>query len=210
MSTIPNFSATDPQPVWDVATLYPPQGGWSEEDYLSLTDSTSRLIEFTDGQVEFLAMPTEAHQLILAFLFEALRDFVRGKELGLVLFAGLRVQLRPGMIREPDLVFISKDNFRHRGSRYWTGADLVMEVVSPDDASRRRDLEQKVAEYADAGIREYWIVDPKEETIQVLTLAPETHSFTKSGNYAAGQSATSKQLPGFALDVKRVFDAARV
>lgn len=208
MSTIPNFSATDPQPVWDVATLYPSQGDWSEEDYLSLTDSTSRLIEFTDGQVEFLAMPTEAHQLILAFLFEALRGFVRDKELGLVLFAGLRVQLRPGMIREPDLVFISKDNFRHRGSRYWTGADLVMEVISPDDASRRRDLEQKVAEYADAGIQEYWIVDPEKQRVTLLTLPDGGSEYVSAGAFGPGDTVASQRLVGFALNVTSIFDAA--
>ncbi len=116
MATVPPTFSADIEPVWGLATLYPGQGAWSEEEYLKLTDSTNRLIEFTDGRVEFLAVPTEAHQLILAFLFEVLRDFVRSKDAGLVLFMGLRVRVRPEKIREPDIVYIAKENYANRSN----------------------------------------------------------------------------------------------
>jgi Uma2 family endonuclease len=210
MASLPTNMPEGFEPVWDIATLYPAQGAWSEEDYLALTDSTNRLIEFTDGRVEFLEMPTEAHQLIMAFLFEALREFVRAKDAGLVLFMGLRVRIRPNMVREPDVVFIAKENYGRRSNRYWSWADLVMEVVSPDDKSRDRDHRQKVIDYAEAKIPEYWIVDPEEQVIEVLVFSEETQQYQRHGAYRPGSAAASKRLPGFTVDVKSVFDAANV
>jgi Uma2 family endonuclease len=208
MASLPIYTSDGLEPVWDIATLYPSQGEWSEEEYLQLTDSTNRLIEFTDGRVEFLEMPTEAHQLIMAFLFEALRNFVRDRDAGLVLFMGLRVRVRPSMVREPDVVFIAKENYSRRSNRYWSGADLVMEVVTPDDKSRDRDHRQKVEDYAEGKIPEYWIVDPQQQTIEVLKYSASSGSYEHHGVYRRGESAASVRLPGFALDVSSVFDAA--
>ena len=57
-------------PVWQVAELFPRQGEWSEDDYLRL--ETNRLIELSDGSPEFLAMPTEWHQLLALYLYRRL------------------------------------------------------------------------------------------------------------------------------------------
>ena len=53
MSIAPSSSPQELEYAWEVATLYSPQGDWSEEEYLSLTDSTNRLIELADGRLEF-------------------------------------------------------------------------------------------------------------------------------------------------------------
>ena len=54
------------EPAWEVALLFPAQGEWSEDDYLWLTDHTRCLVEFTDGHVEVLPMPTDAHHWAMA------------------------------------------------------------------------------------------------------------------------------------------------
>ena len=87
--------------------------------------------------------------------------------------------------------------------RYWLGADLVVEVVSPNDPDR--DLIEKRADYAEGGIPEYWIVDPRGETITVLALAGET--YVERGVFGRGGTAASLLLDGFAADVSAVFDA---
>lgn len=56
-------------PTWEVALLFPSQGEWSVADYLAL--NTNHLVELSDGRLEVLAMPTEQHQLIAAFLYDA-------------------------------------------------------------------------------------------------------------------------------------------
>ena len=87
--------------------------------------------------------------------------------------------------------------------RYWLGADLVVEVVSPDDPDR--DLVEKRADYAEGGILEYWIADPRDETITVLGL--EGKRYVEHGVFGRGASATSPLFEGFAADVSAVFDA---
>jgi Uma2 family endonuclease len=185
-----------------VLELLPAQGRVSEEDYLWLTDFTSRLIEFTDGYLEVLPMPTDEHQGILDFLNDAVKRHVLPR--GVVRFAPLRLRLRNGKIREPDLLLLLDRHDPRRSNRYWSGADLVMEVVSPDKPER--DLVEKREEYAEAGIPEYWIVNPLNRTITVLTLEGDT--YREHGIFAPGAQATSVLLAGFAVDVRAAFAAA--
>lgn len=205
MSTPLTFTS-DPQPTWDVARLFPNVGAWTVDEYLDLTDSTNQLVEFTDGCVEFLEMPTTRHQLVLIFLFDALRKFVSDRNLGIVLIAALRLQVGKARFREPDILFASKKNQHFVQDRYWLGADLVLEIVSEGSGSRERDLVLKRADYAAAGIAEYWIVDPRERRITVLAL--EGGSYVTHGEFTPSQQAASRLLEDFTVDVTAVFQAA--
>src|SRR6059058_1165680 len=81
--------------------LSPLQGLWTEQQYLKLTDQTRYLIEFTDGVIEVLPVPTDKHQTISQFLFLALFSWIQPLG-GTVHFAALRMQIREGKFREPD------------------------------------------------------------------------------------------------------------
>ena len=188
-------------PTWEIAHLFPTQGSWSVAEYLRL--DTNHLVELSDGRLEVLSMPTEQHQLIVAFLYDVLKAFVVGRGLGIVLFAPLRIQLGEGKFREPDLVFLFEKNSALRGARFWRGADLVIEVVSEDDPGR--DLVEKRREYAQAGIPEYWIVDPRDSTISVLGLDANAREFATEVKYRPGDNAASRALAGFTVDVAKVF-----
>jgi Uma2 family endonuclease len=182
--------------------LEPLQGLWSVEQYLKLTNQTNHLIEFTDGVIEVLPMPTRDHQVILAFLYELLLLLLRPQG-GKVLFAPLRVQVRPGKFREPDVLVLRNAQDPRNQNTYWLGADLVIEIVSPDDPER--DTVEKVADYAEAGIPEYWIVNPLTNTITVLVL--EEDAYTEHGVFQRGNRALSKLLDGFSVSVDEVLDA---
>src|SRR5438067_4203757 len=78
--------------------LLPLQGLWTEQQYLKLTDQTSHLIEFTDGVIEVLPMPTDKHQAISQFLFVALLALMK-KIGGKVQYAPLRIRVREGKFR---------------------------------------------------------------------------------------------------------------
>lgn len=187
-----------PEPAWDVALLFPPQGQWSEEEYLAL--DTNRLVEFSHGYIEVLEMPTQRHQIIVALLYHLLLEFIAARRLGMVLFAGLRVRLWPGKFREPDVVFMTREHDERRHDEYWEGADLVMEIVS---SNRELDLVKKRREYAQAGIPEYWIVDMGKETIMVLHL--EGEHYRTHGLYERADVAVSATLEGFQVAVGEVF-----
>lgn len=188
------------EPAWEVAYLFPAQGTWTEEEYLSL--STNRLVELSDGFLEVLPMPTTSHQMIVAFLFQYLQAFVKARQLGTVLFAALPVRLWKGKIREPDVVFMLAEHADRMGEEYWQGADLVMEVVSGSTKARQRDLEIKVAEYARARISEYWIIDPREGQITVFRL--KGRKYIVHGRFSRGSRAQSALLKGFEVDVNAV------
>jgi Uma2 family endonuclease len=178
------------------------QGMWSEAQYLKLTDHTRSLIEFTDGYIEVLAMPTRFHQRIIALLYELFVACVRPLG-GEVLFAVLRMRVRADKFREPDLLLVLNANDPRSQDRYWLGADLVVEVVSEDDPER--DTVEKVKDYAEANVPEYWIVNPLDETITVLTL--DGAAYRTHGMFGRGEQATSVLLDGFAIEVTTVFDA---
>ena len=184
--------------------MMPPQGCWSDEQYLWLTDRSRRLVEFTDGRVEELPIPTIAHQVILSFLNDLFKTYLKPCG-GIVLFAGLRVRIREGKYREPDLAALRDRSDPRNQPRFWLGADLAVEVVSPDDPAR--DLDTKRADYAEAAIPEYWIVDPRFETVTVLTLTEG--AYVEHGLFARGDTATSPRLDGFAANVTALFDEAK-
>ena len=63
----------------------------------------------------------------------------------------------------------------------------------------------EVASYAEAGIPEYWIADPRDETLTVLVLRGD--AYVEHGRYGRGETAVSVLLDGFAAEVSAVFDA---
>ncbi|MGQ9548596.1 MAG: Uma2 family endonuclease [Roseiflexus sp.] len=180
------------------------QGLWTDEMYLRLTDQTKVLIELTDGVLEILPMPTRTHQRILALLYRLFVEFVQPRG-GEVLFAAFRLRIRPGKYREPDLLLLLDRRDPRNQEAYWSGADLVLEIVSPDNPER--DLTVKRRDYAEASIREYWIVNPLDATITVLTL--DGAQYVEHGVFPRNTQATSRLLEGFAVPVSAVFDIMR-
>jgi Uma2 family endonuclease len=178
------------------------QGLWTEEHYLALTNQTRQLFEFTDGVLEVLPITTSGHQVIVAFLYDLFHAVVR-RNGGEVFFVGLRLRLRAGKFRMPDILMLFDKSDPRSQDAYWLGADLVVEVVSPDGT--RRDLEQKPLDYAEAGIPEYWIVNPLDATIRVLTL--DGPSYRLHGRFERGERATSRLLAELSVSVDEVFDA---
>jgi Uma2 family endonuclease len=206
MATATDAAIDSPAPQeWTkvLADILPPQGEWTEEEYLVLTDHRRRLVEFTDGFLDVLPFPTNTHQLILKFLLLAFSNFfdTRG---GLVLFAPLRLRIRPRKFREPDILLLLSASDPRGENRYWLGADLVLEVVSEDKPERG--LLDKRGDYAEACVPEYWIVNPMTESITVLQL--RGNAYEEAGTYKRGESAASVVRPEFSIAVSKVFDTA--
>lgn len=187
-------------PTWEVAYFFPHQGSWTENEYLSL--DTNWIVEFTDGCVEVLPMPTVAHQRIKRYAVRQLDDYAAQTGVGEVLDAPLPVWLRDGKYREPDVIYQKIRNLSP-DDKYLLGADLVMEIVSEGERDRRRDLVTKRDEYAAAKVPEYWISDPLERKVTVLILAGARYEV--HGEFRPGQTAGSVVLAGFTIDVAGLF-----
>jgi Uma2 family endonuclease len=184
-------------PEWERAQVFPVRYRGTEEEYLALV--TVRCVEYSDGLLEILPCCSIVHQLILGHFLSSLDSFATSHHAGIAVPGGYPVRLWPGKFRTPDLMFMRVEHTARLAERFSEGADLVMEVVDRDN--RAHDIETKRVEYARAGIPEYWIVDPEEETITVLVLKARQKTYTEHGVFAKGTRATSKLLPGFSVDV---------
>ena len=97
-------------------------------------------------------MPTDKHQTLLKFLFVAFFQFFEVARGGNVQFAPLRLRIRPGKFREPDLLLLLSASDPRRQDRFWLGADLALEVVSEEKPER--DKRGGVRLHGNAGIAE--------------------------------------------------------
>jgi Uma2 family endonuclease len=100
-------------------------------------------------------------------------------------------------------------NSKGTSRRHVDRPDVILEIVSPDHQSQERDLVTKRCEYAQARIPEYWIVDHEARAITVLTLPKGKKEYVVHGEFQSGQTATSKLLDGFAVDVTACFAAGK-
>lgn len=100
-------------------------------------------------------------------------------------------------------IVVRDANDSRKQELYWLGADVVVEVVSPDDPDR--DTVIKRVDYAIAGIPEYWIVNPIDATVLVLQLDGDV--YREAGVFRRGDTAVSVLLPGFAVEVTALLDA---
>jgi Uma2 family endonuclease len=192
----------DGEPVWQLAEmLYPSQGRWTREQYLAL--DTNQLVEFVEGRLEFLPVPTFFHQDIVAHIYHLLYDLVRRQNLGRVYFAPLRVRTLPERIREPDISVILGPRRTDPRAQPVPRIDLAVEVVSP--TGEQRDYQVKRAEYAAAGFREYWIVDPQERHIVVLAL--EGEQYVEVGTFRDDEPAAGRLIDGFSVKPSDVWAA---
>jgi Uma2 family endonuclease len=145
---------------------YAPDGGVSFEDYLTAYDDQHA--EWVAGTVVPLSPASDKHQDVVGFLHMALRPFV--DRAGGVMRAGPSVMRLRGSAREPDLFAVTAEHRARIGTSYLDGAaDFVVEVVSPE--SRARDRVEKFGEYQQAGVREYWLIDPAARTAEQFRLA---------------------------------------
>ncbi|MCS6860868.1 MAG: Uma2 family endonuclease [Abditibacteriales bacterium] len=188
-----------------LAFLFPRQGEWTEEDYFALPE-TNRIVELSNGRLVIPDLPTDSHQFAVGRLFIALSLFVQQHHLGHVRVAPLRVRLWEGKIREPDVVFLKREHENRKGEEYWGVPDLVVEVISPrtehSSGTEKTDRKDKFKEYEQAGVSEYWLVDPQSRTIEVYVL--RGGKYVLLGKWGMGEVARSEMLPNFAVPVEDV------
>ncbi len=172
----------------------------SYEEYLALPDD-GRVVEWVNGEIIEHMPPSTIHQNVLGFLEAILRFYVNQLNLGQVLDAPMEVRLWPdGPSREPDLVFVSHARLAQLGPQRFEGApDLVVEAVSPGSVTVDRIT--KFREYEQAGVREYWIIDPRPHQQQA-----DFYSRDVAGNFSPAPLTEdgvyhSTVVPGFRLPV---------
>ncbi|MBA4030638.1 MAG: Uma2 family endonuclease [Planctomyces sp.] len=191
------------EPTWELVHQFPIQGDWSLDDYLAL--KTHVPIEFNQGVLEFLDMPSAEHQLITFFLQLALFNYLRQHPRGVVLAAPIRLKLNENLVREPDLMVLPGiDSTR---TPFVTSPLLVVEILSEGAMARDRDEVKKRGEYEAAGIPEYWIIDPLRSEFRLFTRMGDKEGYSDGGVFRAGDAITSVIFDGLSIDVGACFKA---
>lgn len=166
--------------------------------------------ELYDGFPVALASPSRRHQGISGELFGQLRDFLKGKPCRVY---AAPLDVRPfesnddaaadvRTVLQPDLMVVcDHDKLDDRGVR---GApDLIVEIMSKSTKLYDRQIKHEL--YEAAGVREYWLVDPDRQTVQVYTL--HDGKYQTGDVYTATATVPVGVLPGCIVDLQAVFEA---
>ncbi len=187
-------------PVWS-----PPQDGdWTMADYMRLENPPGFRYELIEGHLLMSPSPNFSHQYCVTTLTSLLHHFVTARGLGVVLAAPFDVVLREDdeTAVQPDIMFVAAARESIIQSNHIQGApDLVVEAISP----RREalDRERKFRKYVEAGVSEYWILDPVNRSVEVWVRRGD--SLVQLGVHGPGAAASSEVVPGFSVPVQQLF-----
>ena len=141
--------------------------GVSFEDYLSAYDGVHA--EWVDGRVHVMSPGNQSQSRLTRFLGSTLQLWAEARDAGEVFVPPFTLRLSGRVGREPDVFFVRREHaHRVKGTYVEAPADLVVEIVSP--SSRGTDRGDKFYEYEQAGIGEYWLVDPERESVEAYRL----------------------------------------
>ena len=188
--------------VKDTAVAYKTQRRlYTYDDYLTLPDD-GRRYEIIEGELFMSPAPRLSHQDISRNIEFALLKFVQRNHLGVVYYAPVDVLFSEVNVVQPDLVFVSTSNRQILTEANIQGApDLIIEILSPATAATDRGAKKRL--YERYGVKEYWLVDPDSETVEIYTL--------RAGRYELAQRAEktgtvhSVLLSGFSMEVADIF-----
>ncbi len=174
-------------------------------EFLELPDDGKRY-ELIEGEVVLNASPVTRHQRISRVLLVQLDRYFEERGGGEVFDAPYDVVLDEENVVVPDLVVVTSDRAAIINPRNVHGApSIVIEVLS--DSTRRKDEIGKRKLYERAGVAEYWIVDPAIDAVKIYRRDGDRFGGAIAIDAETGGTLTSPLLPGFALDVRRIFPA---
>ncbi|MCG8584729.1 MAG: Uma2 family endonuclease [Pirellulales bacterium] len=196
-TTTPDWSAGD------VGTMPPRK--MTEEEFVAWADRDVRA-EWVEGRVVMMSPANREHAKLNMWLARVLGEFIDANDLGELMGPEYTVRLAAERSRRvPDLLFVVKARLELMTTNHVEGApDLIVEIVSPDSVSR--DWREKYLEYEQAGVREYWVIDPMQRLAEFYVLGED-------GKYGMIEpmdgKITSSVLLGFWIKVEWLWPDTR-
>jgi Uma2 family endonuclease len=158
--------------------------------------------ELIEGELHMAPTAGFPHQRIGTRLTVEIHPFVERHDLGEFFGRDVHIIFDENNHLEPDLCFIAKERLSIIKGAYAEGPpDLVIEILS--DSNRNYDIRVKYGHYERYGVKEYWLVDPRDRSIAVYALEGERYKLV--GEYRAGQPVETRVLAGLRLDPVRIF-----
>ena len=167
------------------------------EEFLAAYDGVHA--EWVDGRVHVMSPGNTPQSRLTRFLASAIQLWAEEKGLGEAFVPPLSVRMLEGSAREPDVFFFRRENLDRVHRTYVDGPpDLVVEIISRD--SRVLDRGEKFFEYEQAGVPEYWLVDPERRKVEAYRLGGDgTYEPAALGDPPA---LRSDALPGMWIAVE--------
>jgi Uma2 family endonuclease len=182
--------------------LQPPPGTAREQDVLIVRDEPERrLCELVDGVLVEKAMGSR-ESLLAGLILHRLWSFLEAHPLGIVLGADGMLRLWPGLVRIPDVSFISWERIPEK--RFPDEAivelvpELAVEVLSRSNTAK--EMNRKLREYFQAGVRLVWVIQPKTQSARAYTSPTQSRRITRTGHLSGGEV-----VPGFSLALADLF-----
>ena len=184
--------------------LHDPSPKLTYEDYILFPDDGKRH-EIIDGELFVTAAPFVRHQKLVVRFTLRVGGFIEERQLGHFLVAPTDVVLSPHHVLQPDLLFVSNEREPILREKNVQGApDLVIEILS--EATRRLDTVVKRQTYERFGVREYWLVDPHRQSVEVWTLTAEGYGRGVVLRAEEGAVLTTTLLPGLEISLAEIFE----
>ena len=187
--------------------VIPQKERWTYEDYLQLIPPDSFGFEILSGELIVSPSPNRRHQRTVLSLGRILDVHVNTQNLGEIFVAPFDVVLDADSpvsenIVQPDLMFISKDRLNIITDDNIRGApDLVIEVLS--DSTARYDRVEKMHAYTEFGVKEYWIIDAEQKTLEALDLRGEEPVL--QATRAESDAFKPKLFPGLEISLSELW-----
>ena len=166
------YCVQEPEAAYDM-TLHKRQGEYTIRDYYNLPEDVRA--ELIDGVIYYMSAPTSLHQIIASAMHYEIKKYIEkkgGKCLPLMSPVDVRLDGDDKTMVQPDLLILCDLNKLKRWG-IMGAPDFVLEVLS--QSTRKKDCVKKVQKYADAGVKEYWVIDPMGKNMLVYNFMGEEY-----------------------------------
>lgn len=158
--------------VYQVSPMKKQQGEYTIEDYYALPDD--KRVELIDGVIYDMGAPSFVHQQIAGVIYAQILAYIAGKKgkcIPLIAPVDVRLDCDDRTMVQPDVgILCDLDKIRQWG--IMGAPDFILEVISP--STKGKDMLIKLTKYQKAGVKEYWIIDPKQKKLFVYAFETET------------------------------------
>ena len=173
------------------------------KEYKTFPDNDGIRKEIIEGELFMTPAPSIKHQIVSQHLFVILYNYIKKNGFGKIFYAPCDIVFSDINIVQPDLIFISKKNYEILTDLNIKGApDLLIEILSPSTKENDRIFKKQI--YEKFGVKEYWIVDPENESVEIWIL--KNHKYLLELKVGKSQTIKSQILKGLKIDSSDIFN----
>jgi Uma2 family endonuclease len=173
------------------------------KEYKTFPDNDGIRKEILEGELFMTPAPSIKHQIVSQQLFVILYNYIKKNGFGKIFYAPCDIVFSDINIVQPDLIFISKKNYEILTDLNIKGApDLLIEILSPSTKENDRIFKKQI--YEKFGVKEYWIVDPENESVEIWIL--KNHKYLLELKVGKSQTIKSQILKGLKIESSDIFN----